>query len=205
MPETSLLLLILVITVALIFDYINGFNDSANAIATCVSTRALSIYTAVIMAAGLNFVGAMISTKVAATIGKGIVEIEDITQVVILAGISGAIIWCFITWYFAIPSSATHALIGGIMGSAVSHIGFSSLHWAGIKKIFLALVLSPIAAIIFSFWMMILILWIVRNLPPDKLNKNFRKLQVIAAAFTAFSHGTADAQKSMGVITLWHL
>lgn len=202
MPETSLIILILVITVALIFDYINGFNDSANAIATCVSTRALSIYSAVIMAAGLNFLGAMISTKVAATIGKGIIEPGDITQIVILAGLSGSIIWCMITWYFAIPSSATHALIGGIMGAAVSHTGLASLHWAGIKKILLALILSPIAGIFLAFWLMILLMWIVRNIPPDKLNKNFKKLQVIAAAFTAFSHGTADAQKSMGVITM---
>jgi inorganic phosphate transporter, PiT family len=202
MPETSLLVLILIIIIALVFDCINGFNDSANAIATCVSTRALSIYSAVIMAAVLNFIGAMISTKVAATIGKDIVEVSDITQVVILAGISGAIIWSLVTWRFAIPSSSTHALFGGLVGASVAHIGFSSLRWIGIKKIFLSLILSPIIGILVGFWLMIALLWIVRNLPPDKLNKNFRKLQIISAALVAFSHGTADAQKSMGVITM---
>lgn len=202
MPETSLIILILVIITALVFDYINGFNDTANAIATCVSTRALSIYSAVIMAAVLNFVGAMISTKVAATIGNDIVEIKDITQLVILAGTSGAILWSIVTWYFAIPSSSTHALIGGIMGASVAHIGFSSLDWLGIKKIFLSLVCSPILGIFLGFWLMIILLWTVKSFPPDKLNKNFRKLQIISAALMAFSHGTADAQKSMGVITM---
>ena len=202
MPETSLLILILVLIVALVFDYINGFNDAANAIATCVSTRALSIYSAVIMAAVLNFVGAMISTKVAATIGQGIVAVNDITQVTILAGTSGAIIWCIITWCFAIPSSSTHALIGGLMGASVAHIGFSSLKWIGIKKIILSLLFSPIIGIFVGFWLMIALLWIVRNFPPDKLNKNFRKLQIVSAALMAFAHGTADAQKSMGVITM---
>lgn len=202
MPESSLFVLILVITVALVFDYINGFNDSANAIATCVSTRALSIYSAVIMAAVLNFIGAMISTKVASTIGQGIVEASDITQIVILAGLSGAIVWSIITWYFAIPSSSTHALIGGIMGSSVAHIGFSSLHWLGIKKILLSLLFSPIIGLVVGFWLMIILLWTIRHVMPEKLNKNFRKLQIISAAFVAFSHGTADAQKSMGIITM---
>jgi PiT family inorganic phosphate transporter len=202
MPETSFLVLVLVIIVALVFDYINGFNDTANSIATCVSTRALSIQSAVIMAALLNLLGAMVSTKVAATIGNGIVNADDISQITIFAGISGAIIWCIITWYFALPSSSTHALIGGLIGSSVANVGFSSLQWYGIKKIILALVFSPIIGAIVGFWLMILFLWIVRNLPPDKLNKNFRKLQIISAAFMAFSHGTADAQKSMGVITM---
>lgn len=202
MPETSLLVLILVIIVALAFDYINGFNDSANAIATCVSTRALSIYSAVIMAAILNLIGALVSTKVAETVGTGIIEANDITLVVLLAGVSGAIIWSIITWYFAIPSSSTHALIGGIMGASVAHVGFSSLHWLGIKKIILSLVLSPIIGLIVGFWLMIALLWISRSFLPDKLNKNFRKLQIVSAACMAFSHGTADAQKSMGVLTM---
>jgi len=202
MLETSLLILILVIIVALVFDYVNGFNDSANAIATCISTRALSIRSAVIMAAVLNLVGALISTKVATTIGKGIVNVESINQIAIFSGISAAIVWGIITWYFAIPSSSTHALIGGIMGASVASVGFSALHWSGIKIIILALILSPIIGIIIGFTLMIALLWIVRGFPPDKLNKNFRTLQIISAAFTAFSHGTADAQKSMGVITM---
>lgn len=202
MPESSLLVLIFVIAAALVFDYINGFNDSANAIATCISTRALSVRNAVIMAAVLNLVGALISTKVATTIGKGIVNVDSITQIAIFSGISAAIIWGIITWHFAIPSSSTHALIGGIVGASVANTGFSTLHWSGIKVIMLALFLSPIIGIIIGFTLMIVLLWIARGFPPDKINKNFRALQIISAAFTAFSHGTADAQKSMGVITM---
>ena len=116
MPETTLVLLILVIVAALLFDYINGFHDTANAIATCVSTRALSIRSAIVMAAVLNFAGAMISTKVATTIGKGIVDANNVTQMVVLAGVSGAIIWNLITWYYGLPSSSSHAIIGGLVG-----------------------------------------------------------------------------------------
>jgi inorganic phosphate transporter, PiT family len=202
MPENSLIILIAVIAVALIFDCINGFNDSANAIATCVSTRALSAYQAVIMAAILNFVGAMISTKVATTIGTDIIEASALTQVVLLSGLSGAIIWGLITWRFAIPSSSTHALIGGLVGAAIANVGFHSLDLHGIKVIFLSLVLTPLIGIFLGFWLMIALLWAVRNFPPDKLNKNFRLLQILSAALVALSHGTADAQKSMGVITM---
>lgn len=202
MPEISLIVLILIIIVALVFDYINGFNDSANAIATCISTRALSMRTAVIMAALLNLVGALISTKVATTIGKDIVDVNNITQIAILSGISAAIIWGLITWYFAIPSSSSHSLIGGIAGASVANMGFSAICWAGIKKIMLSLLFSPLIGIIISFTLMVILLWSVRKYPPDKLNKNFRKLQIVSAAFMAFSHGTADAQKSMGVITM---
>ncbi|HAR41176.1 MAG TPA: anion permease, partial [Bdellovibrionales bacterium] len=132
MPDHALLLLVLVVAVALIFDYVNGFHDTANAIATCVSTRAMSIKWAIIMAAGLNFLGAVISTKVAATIGKGIVDPASVTQMVILAGVVGAIIWNLITWYYGLPSSSSHAIIGGIMGSSIAHAGVSVLHWEGL-------------------------------------------------------------------------
>jgi PiT family inorganic phosphate transporter len=202
MPEAGLLLLILVITVALAFDYINGFNDSANAIATCVSTRALSIRNAVLMAAVLNLIGALISTKVASTIGKDIVNPNSITQITILSGIGAAIIWGITTWRFAIPSSSSHALIGGLAGASVANVGFSALRWAGLKKIILALLLSPIIGLVIGLTLMIVLLWTVRKFPPDKLNKNFRRLQIISAAFVAFAHGTADAQKSMAVITM---
>lgn len=202
MLEISLIILILVIAVALLFDYINGFNDTANAIATCVSTRALTIKTAIIMAAVLNFVGAMISTKVATTIGKGIVDAQDITQMVILAGVSSAIIWGLTTWFFAIPSSSSHAIIGGIIGASLAHAGISSLHWVGIRNIVLSLVLSPIFGAIFGLLFMVALLWIFRNAAPLPLNKAFRKLQILSAAVMAFSHGTADAQKSMGIITM---
>jgi PiT family inorganic phosphate transporter len=154
------------------------------------------------MAAVLNFAGAMISTKVAATIGKGIVDPFHVTQMVVLAGIIGAIIWDLITWYYGLPSSSSHAIIGGIMGSVIAHAGISALHAAGLKKIILALVLSPIIGIALGFLFMLIMMWSFRNKSPYGLNKGFRKLQVLSAAAMAFSHGTADAQKSMGVITM---
>src|SRR5512145_1201480 len=142
MPDVTVLMLMLVVAAALAFDYINGFHDTANAIATCVSTRALSVRSAIIMAAVLNFAGAMISTKVASTIGKGIVDAGDVTQMVVLAGVLGAIIWDLITWYYGLPSSSSHAIIGGLMGAVVAHAGTTALHWAGLKKIILSLVIS---------------------------------------------------------------
>jgi len=196
------LVLLLVIAAALLFDYVNGFHDTANAIATCVSTRALSVKAAIFMAAFLNFAGALVSTKVATTIGKGIVDATDVTQMVVFAGVVGAIIWDLITWYWGLPSSSSHALIGGIIGSAVAHAGSSVLHWAGLKKIILALILSPIAGTILGFLFMLAVMWGFRNKSPGPLNIGFRRLQVLSAAFMAFSHGTADAQKSMGIITL---
>ncbi|MCM0081141.1 inorganic phosphate transporter [Geomonas sp. Red32] len=202
MPETTLVLLVAVIGSALLFDYINGFHDTANAIATCVSTRALSVRAAIIMAAGLNFVGAMISTKVASTIGKGIVDANNITQVVVLAGILGAIVWNLITWYYGLPSSSSHAIIGGLVGSVVAHAGFGALHWKGLQKIVTVLLVSPVVGAIFGFLFMVGMMWTFRNSAPYGLNKNFRKLQILSAAVMAFSHGTADAQKSMGVITM---
>ncbi|WP_243370288.1 inorganic phosphate transporter [Geotalea sp. SG265] len=202
MPDATLVMLFLVIAVALLFDYINGFHDTANAIATCVSTRALSVRSAIIMAAGLNFAGAMISTKVAATIGKGIVDANNVTQMVVVAGVAGAIIWDLITWYYGLPSSSSHAIIGGIMGSVIAHAGVAALHWAGLNKIILALLISPVLGTILGFIFMVLMMWVFKNKAPYGLNRSFRRLQVFSAAFMAFSHGTADAQKSMGVITM---
>lgn len=202
MPEPTLVILIAVIASALLFDYINGFHDTANAIATCVSTRALSIRSAIVMAAVLNFVGAMISTKVATTIGKGIVDANKVTQMVVLAGVLGAIVWNLVTWYYGLPSSSSHAIIGGLVGSVIAHSGSGALHWAGLKKIVMVLLISPVVGAFFGFVFMVALLWIFRNSAPYGLNKNFRKLQVLSAAVMAFSHGTADAQKSMGVITM---
>ncbi len=202
MLDAAFIMLCLVILAALVFDYINGFHDTANAIATCVSTRALSVRAAIIMAATLNFAGAMISTKVAATIGKGIVDGANITQMVVLAGIIGAIVWDLVTWYYGLPSSSSHAIIGGIIGAVFAHAGLDAIKWAGLKKIVMALVLSPILGTAIGFIFMVLIYWVFRNKAPSGLNKNFRRLQVLSAALMAFSHGTADAQKSMGVITL---
>ena len=195
-------MLVLVVAAALLFDYVNGFHDTANAIATCISTRALSVKAAIIMAAGLNFVGAMISTKVASTIGKGIVDPANVTQMVVLAGIVGAIIWDLITWYYGLPSSSSHAIIGGIMGSVIAHSGMATLHWKGLEKIVLALIISPIVGTTLGFFFMVVMMWCFRNTSPHLLNRTFRRMQILSAAVMAFSHGTADAQKSMGVITL---
>jgi len=202
MLDAAFVMLCLVIVAALLFDYINGFHDTANAIATCVSTRALSVKAAIMMAAALNFAGAMISTKVASTIGKGIVDKDNITQMVVLAGVIGAIVWDLVTWYYGLPSSSSHAIIGGIMGSVFAHAGLGALKWAGLKKIILALLISPVLGTLVGFLFMLLIYRVFRNYAPSGLNKNFRRLQVASAALMAFSHGTADAQKSMGVITM---
>lgn len=202
MPDLALIMLVLVIVAALAFDYINGFHDTANAIATCVSTRALSVKAAIFMAAFLNFAGAMVSTKVASTIGKGIVDANHITQLVVFAGVMGAIIWNLITWYYGMPSSSSHAIIGGIMGAVIAHSGAATLHWKGLQKIVMALILSPIVGVAIGFVFMMIVMRLFHDSNPGPLNKNFRKLQVASAAFMAFSHGTADAQKSMGVITM---
>jgi PiT family inorganic phosphate transporter len=202
MLDPAFVMLCLVIAAALIFDYVNGFHDTANAIATCVSTRAISVRGAIIMAATLNFAGAMVSTKVAGTIGKGIVDKDNVTQMVVLAGILGAIIWDLITWYYGMPSSSSHAIIGGLAGAVIAHAGMGALHWVGLKKIIMALILSPIIGTFFGFLFMLIVMWCFRNKSPGPLNKGFRRLQVGSAAFMAFSHGTADAQKSMGVITM---
>ena len=126
----------------------------------------------------------------------------SVTQTVVLAGIAGAIIWDLVTWYFGLPSSSSHAIIGGIMGAVITNAGISALHWAGLKKIILALILSPIVGAVAGFIFMVIMMWTFRNRSPYILNRNFRKLQVLSAAFMAFSHGSADAQKSMGVITM---
>ncbi len=202
MPDATLIMLVLVILAALAFDYINGFHDTANAIATCVSTRALTVKSAILMAAVLNFAGAMVSTKVATTIGKGIVDKDHVTQMVVLAGILGAIIWDIITWYYGMPSSSSHAIIGGLMGAVMAHAGAAALHWGGLQKIILALLISPIIGTFIGFIFMVAIYWTFRNKAPSGLNKGFKRLQIVSAACMAFAHGTADAQKSMGVITM---
>jgi PiT family inorganic phosphate transporter len=205
MHDVSFYLLILVIVSALAFDFINGFHDTANAIATCISTRALSIRNAILMAAGLNFVGALVSTHVAKTIGTGIVEPWAITQVVIVSALVGAIFWDLLTWHFGIPSSSSHAIIGGLIGAVGAGNGFGALKWGwggGIYKTLLAIVVSPLLGTFVAFLLMVLIFWLFRKSHPSPLNQGFKKLQILSAAFMAFSHGSNDAQKSMGVITM---
>src|SRR5574341_1657251 len=202
MPDPPLLLLGMVVVSALAFDFINGFHDTANAIATCISTRALSIRNAILMAAGLNFIGALVSTHVATTIGKGIVDPAYVSQIVVFSALAGAIFWDLLTWHYGIPSSSSHAIIGGIIGAVVAARGAEVLKWGGISKILIAIVVSPLLGTIVAFSIMVGIFWAFRRFHPSPLNRGFRKLQIFSAAFMALSHGSNDAQKSMGVITM---
>ncbi|WP_434511326.1 inorganic phosphate transporter [Desulfitobacterium sp. AusDCA] len=195
-------LLILVVFSALAFDYINGFHDTANAIATSVSTRALTPRRAVVLAACFNFLGALYSTGVAQTLAKDIVSPQYATSEVVIAALLGAIVWNLITWYFGIPSSSSHAIIGGMIGAAAAHAGFGILHWNGLTKIVLALIFSPIAGMILGFIIMKALFFIFKRVAPSKVNHGFRKMQILSAALLAFNHGSNDAQKSMGIITL---
>lgn len=195
-------LIILVIALALLFDFINGFHDTANAIATSVSTRVLSPNQAILMAAVLNFLGALANTEVAHTIGQGIVNPQFINSEILIAGLIGAIIWNLFTWYFGLPSSSSHALIGGVAGAVVASKGFAVLNIKGlIEKIFIPLITSPVIGFIFAYIVMEFILLLVGNMAPRRVNKYFSFLQILSAAFMAFSHGSNDAQKSMGIIT----
>jgi PiT family inorganic phosphate transporter len=158
---------------------------------------------AVIMAAIMNMLGAFVGTTVAKTVGQGIVETAHVTQTVVLAALIGAVAWNLITWYFGIPSSSSHALIGALMGAAIARTGFHTVLWAGVgEKVALPMVLSPLIGGVVAFTVMTALIWIVRNRRPDPVNRTFRTLQVFSAAFMAFSHGSNDAQKTMGVITL---
>jgi inorganic phosphate transporter, PiT family len=202
--DTLLLLTILVVICALAFDFINGFHDTANAIATSVSTRALSPRKAIILAAVMNFVGALTFTGVAKTITKDIVDpfALDNGSVVILAALIAAITWNLITWYYGIPSSSSHALIGSIAGAAISAAGFGILNWNGFMKILQALLISPFLALAFGFVMMSLFAVLFRKTNLYKSNKGFRLFQIGTAALQSFTHGTNDAQKAMGIITM---
>lgn len=193
----------LVVFLALAFDYINGFHDTANAIATSVSTRAIAPKKAIIMTAVLNFLGAMVSTGVAKTIGGDIVMSPSfIDSGIISAALIGAIVWNLLTWYWGIPSSSSHALIGGIIGAVGWSVGFDALNESGILKIFLSLILSPIVAMIGGYIVMKALLLIFGRFSPIVLNDRFRSMQIVSAVMMAFSHGSNDAQKAMGIITL---
>lgn len=199
------LLLILIIIVALVFDFTNGAHDCANAIATVVSTKVLSPRMAVSMAALLNLGGALLGTEVAKTLGSGIVHPDVVmgSHVLVLAALVGAIAWNCITWYFGIPSSSSHALIGGLIGAAVAHAGFDSLNGASIiNKVILPLIISPLLGFAAAFLLMWLIYWTCCKINRGTVNRSFHKLQILSAGFMATSHGLNDAQKTMGVITL---
>jgi inorganic phosphate transporter, PiT family len=192
-----------VVAVALFFDFTNGFHDTANSIATSVSTKALSPRMAVLSAAVLNFLGAFVSFAVAATIATGIVDQEVITLKIVLAGLVGAITWNLITWYFGLPSSSSHALIGGMIGSAIAAEGFGVVKWDGLKdKVLIPSLVAPFLGIFIAAALMVIVLWIIRRRAPGFVNRLFRRLQLVSGGFVAFTHGTNDAQKTMGIIAL---
>lgn len=197
------LLLVLTVVGALAFDYINGFHDTANAIATVVSTRVLSPTWAVLMAATLNFGGALVATHVAKTIASGIVVTELATEAVVLAAVIGGIAWNLITWFYGIPSSSSHALIGGLVGAALAKGGLEMVTWDGLLvKVVYPLVGSPIVGFIVAFLLMSAIGLAFSHMNARKTGGTFRNLQLVSSAAMAFSHGSNDAQKAMGIITL---
>ncbi|AWE07050.1 anion permease [Lysinibacillus sp. 2017] len=208
--NTLLIITILVVIFALAFDFINGFHDTANAIATSVSTRALKPRVAILMAAIMNFVGAITFVGVAKAVASGIVDPfslnafeGDVTgSVVILAALSSAITWNLVTWYFGIPSSSSHTLIGSIAGAAVASAGFEIINYTGFLKIIQALIMSPIIAIVLGFIVMKIFKFIFKHSPLYTTTKAFRITQIGTAALQSFTHGTNDAQKAMGIITM---
>ncbi len=196
-------LLIAVVVTAIVFDYINGFHDAANAIATVVSTGVLPIRTAVLIAGVFNFVGAMTGTAVAHTIASGFAEPEIVSQSVVLAALLGAIGWNLITWWYGIPSSSSHALVGGLAGAVVAHAGAGAFHWTTlVEKVLVPLVVSPLIGFVAAFAISIAITWVVRHRRPSTVHRVSRRLQLVSACMMALSHGSNDAQKSMGIITL---
>jgi PiT family inorganic phosphate transporter len=196
-------ILLFVLALAVAFDYINGFHDTANAIATSVSTRALKPGWAILMSATANFAGALTGTEVAKTIGSGLVDTRVESQVVVAAALIGAIAWNLITWRLGIPSSSSHALIGGLLGAVAAAAGFGAWQMDGIvNKVLLPLVGSPIAGFVIGLFLMVVIFNVFQRMNPHFMNDAFRRLQVLSAAYMAFSHGSNDAQKTMGIMTL---
>lgn len=198
----DLLLLAAVLILAVAFDFINGFHDTANAIATVVSTRVLTPFVAIFMAAGLNFLGALTGTAVAKTIGSGIVG-SSVSQEVVIAALIGAIIWNLLTWYLGIPSSSSHALIGGLVGGGIAQTGINQVNWTVLlNKVLIPLFGSPLIGFIGGYIIMSALIKIFANFSPAFVGRFFRQGQVASSAFMAFSHGGNDAQKTMGIITL---
>lgn len=202
--DTLFIITILIVIAALAFDFINGFHDTANAIATSVSTKALKPRHAIILAAVMNFVGAMTFTGVAKTITKDIVDPFTLENgsLVIMAALIAAIAWNLITWYYGIPSSSSHALIGSIAGAAMASAGFGALNYTGFLKILQALIFSPFLAFVIGFIVYFIIKQIFKNSNLAKTNKRFRYVQIATAALQSYTHGTNDAQKAMGIITM---
>lgn len=194
--------IISIIFVALVFDFINGFHDAANSIATIVSTRVLTPRTAVAWAAFFNLVAAfMFDVHIAKTIGKDLIDLAVVTESVILCALLGAITWNLITWYFGLPSSSSHALMGGYGGAAIAKAGFGSILYAGWTKTLIFIIVAPLIGMVMGFLLQLVVLWIVHDKGYTRVNNVFRKLQLFSAAVFSLGHGTNDAQKTMGVIT----
>ncbi|MEQ1563416.1 MAG: inorganic phosphate transporter [Nitrospiraceae bacterium] len=201
MPELTGMLLVVVL-LALLFDFSNGWHDSANAIATVVSTRVVSPLVAVMAAGVLNVAGAFMSTAVAKMVGSGIVNPTMVTQEMVAAALAGAILWNLFTLLLGLPTSSSHALIGGLVGAAVTHGGWDMVKWSGLRPVMEAMVLAPFFGFAIGFTLMVLISWICFRVTRSVATRLFKRLQLVSACFMAFSHGANDAQKAMGIITL---
>ncbi len=200
--QTDLWVLALIVLVALTFDFLNGFHDAANSIATVVSTRVLSPQKAVLWAAFFNFVAAFVlGTHVAKTLGKGMIDLSVVTQEVVVAGLLGAIVWNLITWYYGIPVSSSHALIGGYAGAAVAKSGWAAIVASGWTKTLVFIVLAPLLGMVLGLALMIGVTWVFRRWNPFRLDSLFRRLQLLSASLYSLGHGGNDAQKTMGIIT----
>lgn len=195
-------LVLVIILLALVFDFLNGFHDSANSIATIVSTRVLTPRKAVVWAASFNLIAAFVfDVHVAKTIGRGLVDLNAVNEYVIMCGLLGAIVWNLITWYYGIPSSSSHALMGGYAGAAVAKAGFNVILYKGWINTLIFIAVAPIMGMVLGFLLMATMMWIFHNRPSSKINNRFRRLQLLSAALYSLGHGTNDAQKTMGVIT----
>jgi PiT family inorganic phosphate transporter len=207
---SMLLLVVVIIAVALVFDYINGFHDAANSVATVVSTRVLTPLQAVLWAAFFNFVSAFsFGTGVAKTVGTGMVDLSAVTPYVIMSGLIGAIVWDLITWRLGLPTSSSHALFGGYAGAAMARVAFlrgighsfDTILWSGWIMTLVFMIAAPIMGLVLAYSFMVAIYWLFRNFTPKKMDVYFRKLQLVSAAIYSYAHGTNDAQKTMGIIT----
>jgi len=199
--KPEFLLLIITVLVALTFDFLNGFHDAANSIATVVSTRVLSPRLAVVWAAFFNFVAAfLLGTAVAKTIGSGMIRVDFVTQYVVIAGLLGAIVWDLLTWWWGLPTSSSHALIGGMAGAAILRAGWRVIIVAGWYKTLIFIVIAPIMGLALGFSFMVAVFWILRNKAPQRIDAWFRRLQLLSAAAYSLGHGGNDAQKTMGIV-----
>lgn len=199
---SDLILLIAIIAAALVYDFFNGFNDCANAIATTISTRALSPRAAILMAWALNFLGALSHTAVAATMGKGVIDPQQVSLTLVLVALIGASVWTGLASFSGIPVSVTHSLIGGLLGAGIVASGFEIIVLQGMKKIVLAMLLSPILGFLGGLLLMVVVSWIFKNSSFRTVNRHFKRWQILSAAWMAFSHGMNDAQNAMGIIAM---